>query len=155
MNLMLRFYAADLDIENLESDLIKAMESFTKLSIDDLNSELNNSAWSVYEMYEAGRIEKSAKLLKVAKAMAEKSLKLLPKSSAVNDTVAHFAYLVDGDLDRAIKLQKAAIANSIDTRSDDLEEFLKFLKKEQATGKKKSLQKTDGEDSEDVEESDF
>ena len=155
MNLMLRFYAADLDIENLESDLIKAMESFTKLSIDDLNSELNNSAWSVYEMYEAGRIEKSAKLLKVAKAMAEKSLKLLPKSSAVNDTVAHFAYLVDGDLDRAIKLQKAAIANSSDTRSDDLEEFLKFLKKEQATGKKKSLQKTDGEDSEDVEESDF
>ena len=69
--------------------------------------------------------------------------------------MAHFAYLVDGDLDRAIKLQKAAIANSSDTRSDDLEEFLKFLKKEQATGKKKSLQKTDGEDSEDVEESDF
>ena len=153
MSLMLRLYAGQADIENLESDLMEAMKSFTKLSLDDLNSELNNSAWSVYEMYEAGRIEKDAEILKVAKTMAEKALEFRPKSGAVNDTMAHFAYLIDGDLDRAIELQERAIENSGDTQSDELEAFLKFLKKEQATGKKKSLQKKDDEEA--AEESDF
>ena len=147
MSLMMRLYAGQADIDDLESDLIESMKSFTKLSLDDFNSELNDSAWLVYEMYEAGRIEKDAEILKVAAVMAEKALEFRPKSGAVNDTVAHFAYLVDGDLDRAIKLQKLAVKNSADTRADELEEFLKFLKKEQATGKKKSLQKKDGEES--------
>ena len=153
MSLMLLLYRGKADIENLESDLIEAMESFTKLSLDDLNSELNDSAWAIYELYEAGRVEKGAEILKTAKEMAEKALKFRPKSGAVNDTVAHFAYLVDGDLDRAIKLQELAVANSGDTQADELEEFLDFLKKEQATGKKKSLQKKD--EAKASEESDF
>ena len=155
MTLMMLLYTRQADVENLESDLMEAMESFTKLSQDDFNSELNNNAWAIYEVYETGRIEKDAEILKVAKRMAEKALKFRPKSGAVNDTMAHFAYLVDGDLDRAIKLQKIAIENSGDTQADELEAFLKFLKKEQATGKKKSLQKKDDEDGEAEEESDF
>jgi len=153
MSLMTRLYAAQVDIKDLESDLIESMQNFTKLSVDDLNSELNDSAWLIYEMYEAGRIEKDAEILKVAAVMAEKALKFRPKSGAVNDTVAHFAYLVDEDLDRAIKLQKLAVKNSDDAESDELEVFLNFLKKEQATGKKKSLQKKDDEET--VDESDF
>ena len=155
MSLMMLLYKGRADVENLESDLMETMESFTKLSQDDLNSELNNNAWSVYEVYETGRIKKDAEILKVAKRMAEKALKFHPKSGAVNDTMAHFAYLLDGDLDRAIKLQKIAIENSGDTQADELEKFLKFLEKEQATGKKKSLQKKDDEDDEAEEESDF
>ena len=155
MTLMMLLYTRQADVEHLESDLMEAMESFTKLSQDDLNSELNNNAWAIYEVYETGRIEKDAEILKVAKRMAEKALKFRPKSGAINDTMAHFAYLVDGDLDRAIKLQKIAIENSGDTQADELEAFLKFLKKEQATGKKKSLQKKDDEDGEAEEESDF
>ena len=153
MSLMMRLYAGQADIDDLKSDLIESMQSFTKLSQDDINSELNDSAWAVYEMYEAGLIEKDAEILKVAAVMAEKALKFRPKSGAVNDTVAHFAYLVEGDLDRAIKLQKRAVKNSADTRSEELEGFLTFLKKEQATGKKKSLQKKDDEEA--PEESDF
>ena len=155
MSLMMLLYKGRADVENLESDLMETMESFTKLSQDDLNSELNNNAWSVYEVYETGRIKKDAEILKVAKRMAEKALKFHPKSGAVNDTMAHFAYLLDGDLERAIKLQKIAIENSGDTQADELEKFLKFLEKEQATGKKKSLQKKDDEDDEAEEESDF
>lgn len=154
MSLMLRAYAGQAEIENLEEDLIEAMQSFTKLSLDDVGSELNDSAWAVYEMYEAGRVEKKSDLMKTAKVMAEKALAFRPKSGAVNDTMAHFAYLIDGDLDRAIELQELAVANSGDSQADEIEEFLTFLKKEQATGKKKSLQKKNNSE-EDDSESDF
>ena len=154
MSLMLRALAADLDVDDLEADLPAVMQSVMKLSKDDAESALNDGAWQVYELYEAGKVEKDSELMKVAYKMAEKALKFSPKSGAVNDTVAHFVYLLDGDIDRAIKLQKFAVDNSADTQLEDLEKFLKFLKKEKATGKKKSLQKNeDGEEG--GEESDF
>ena len=146
MALMLRALAAGADIDGLEEDLPAAMQGVTELSEDDSNLELNNSAWQVYEMYEAGIIEKDSELMEAAQEMAEKALKFSPKSGAVNDTVAHFVYLLDGDLDRAIKLQKFAIKNSEDTQVEELEKFLKFLKKEKATGEKKSLQNQGGDD---------
>ena len=124
------------------------------MSKDDLNSELNDTAWQIYEMYEADRVEKDSEIMKAAKEMAEKALKFRPESGAVNDTVAHFAYLIDGDLDRAIELQELAVANSSDMRVDSLQEFLDFLKKEQATGEKKSLQKNRGS-KKDSDDSDF
>ena len=154
VSMMLRAYANKIEIENLETDLAAAIRSFTKLSKDDLNSELNDTAWEVYEMYEAGLAEKESVVMEAAKEMAEKALKFRPESGAVNDTVAHFAYLVDGDIDRAIKLQELAVKNSGDTQADSLEEFLEFLKNEKSTGEKKSLQKNgDGEGSGD--DSDF
>ena len=140
MSFMLRALEQEADLENLEADLTEVMRSFTELSDNDLNSELNDSSWKVYEIYEAGLIEKDSELMKVAKVMAEKAYKFRPKSGAVNDTIAHFVYLIDGDLERAIKLQEFAVKNSGDA-VEELESFLKFLKKEQATGKKKSLQK--------------
>ncbi len=156
MTILLRAYAGQAEFENLETDLIEAMDSFTMLSQDDLNSELNDSAWEVYEMYEAGQVERKSELMKTAKVMAEKALKFRPKSGAVNDTMAHFAYLIDGDLDRAIELQELAVKNSGDSQAGELEKFLEFLKKEQATGKKKSLQKKSNDDEEeDDTESDF
>ena len=154
MALMLRALAAGADIDDLEADLPQVMRNVTKLSKDDSDSDLNDSAWQVYEMYEAGTIDKDSELMSAAAEMAEKALKFRPKSGAVNDTVAHFVYLLDGDLDRAIKLQKFAIKNSADTQLEELEDFLKFLKKEKATGEKKSLQKQGG-DQDDEEDSDF
>ena len=143
MAVMMRGLVSGADVDGLEEDLPEVLRSVTELSNDDSNLGLNNSAWQVYEMYEAGIIEKDSELMKAAHEMAEKALKFRPKSGAVNDTVAHFVYLLDGDLDRAIELQELAIENSDDTEEGELEDFLKFLKKEQATGKKKSLQKQD------------
>ncbi len=154
ISMMLRAYVSGVEIENLETDLAAAIRSFTELSKDDLNSELNDTAWQIYEMYEADRVEKDSEIMKAAKEMAEKALKFRPESGAVNDTVAHFAYLIDGDLDRAIELQELAVANSSDMRVDSLQEFLDFLKKEQATGEKKSLQKNRGS-KKDSDDSDF
>ena len=127
------------------------MRDVTELTQDDSDSNLNDSAWLVYEMYEAGTVEKDSELMEAAHEMADKALKFRPDSGAVNDTVAHFVYLLDDDIDRAIKLQELAIKNSGDTQLDELKDFLKFLKKEKATGKKKSLQKNNGGG----EESDF
>ena len=154
MSLMLLALEAEAKLDDLEADLPEIMRSVTKLSQDDSNSELNDSAWKVYEIYEAGLIDKDSELMDAAQEMAEKALKFSPKSGAVNDTVAHFVYLLDGDLDRAIKLQEFAIENSADTQLEELEDFLKFLKKEKATGERKSLQKQ-AEDQEDENESDF
>lgn len=153
VSMMLRAYANKIEIENLETDLAAAIRSFTKHSKDDLNSELNDTAWEVYEMYEAGLAEKESVVMEAAKEMAEKALKFRPESGAVNDTVAHFAYLVDGDIDRAIKLQELAVKNSGDTQGDSLQKFLDFLKNEKATGEKKSLQKNG--DNEGSDDSDF
>ena len=141
MQIMLQALADDADLEGLEEDLPEIIRTVTELSKDDATSALNDNAWKVYEMYEAGQVEKDSELMKAAKEMAEKSLSFSPDSGAVNDTVAHFVYLLDGDLDRAIKLQEYAIENSADTQMEELKDFLKFLKKEKATGKKKSLQK--------------
>lgn len=154
MKLMLTAYAAEAEIDDLETNLLEAMRSVTELSLDDSLSDLNDSAWQVYELYEAGGVEKNSELMKTAYEMAEKALEFSPNSGAVNDTVAHFVYLLDGDLDRAIKLQKFAIKNSADTQLEELDDFLKFLKKEKATGKKKSLQKQGG-DQADGGDSDF
>ena len=154
MALMLRAIAADAKIDGVEEDLPQVMRNVTELSENDSDMDLNNNAWTVYEMYEAGRIDKDSELMVAAQEMAEKALKFQPKSGAVNDTVAHFVYLLDGDLERAIKLQKLAIKNSEDTQLEELEKFLKFLKKEKATGEKKSLQKQDDE-KESGDDSDF
>ena len=126
----------------MDSELADVMRSFTDL-VDDPSegTMLNNIAWEIYEFYEAGRLEKNSKEMQAAMYMAEKAVKLEPNSGAINDTIAHFIYLLDGDIDEAIKYQKKAIANAEGGRTDDLQPFLDFLLKEKKTGKKKSLQK--------------
>jgi tetratricopeptide (TPR) repeat protein len=118
------------------------MTSFTDLVDDPAEgTTLNNIAWEIYELYEAGRVDKKSKEMIAAKYMAEKAVKLDPDSGAINDTIAHFVYLIDGDIDKAIEYQKKAIANAEGGRTEDLQPFLDFLLKEKKTGKKKSLQK--------------
>ena len=155
MTIMMQGLVRGAQVDGLEEDLPEVMRSVTKLSNNDSNLGLNNNAWQVYEMYEADIIDKDSELMKAAYEMAEKALTFRPKSGAVNDTVAHFVYLIDNDLERAIKLQKIAIKNSEDTDTAELENFLKFLKKEEATGKKKSLQKKQNGDKDGGDDSDF
>lgn len=127
---------------SMDPELADVMISFTDLVDDPAEGTLlNNIAWEIYEQYEAGRIEKNSKEMQAAMYMAEKAIKLTPDSGAVNDTIAHFVYLLDADIDKAIEYQKKAIANAEGGRTDDLQPFLDFLLKEKETGKKKSLQK--------------
>jgi hypothetical protein len=127
---------------SMDSKLAEVMTSFTDLVDDPAEgTTLNNIAWEIYELYEAGRVDKKSKEMIAAKYMAEKAVKLDPDSGAINDTIAHFVYLIDGDIDKAIEYQKKAIANAEGGRTEDLQPFLDFLLKEKKTGKKKSLQK--------------
>jgi alkyl hydroperoxide reductase subunit AhpC len=136
----------------MDSELPEVMMSYTDLVSDPTEgTALNNIAWEIYELYEAGRVQKNSEVMQAAMYMAEKAIKLEPNSGAINDTIAHFVYLLDGDLDKAIEYQKKALKNAEGGRTEDLQPFLDFLLKEKETGKKKSLQKN----GEAEEESDF
>jgi thiol-disulfide isomerase/thioredoxin len=109
------------------------LEKFTNQNKNDAMA-LNSMAWSIYEKHEK-RGDVSSGILKQAKKTAEAAVKAAPDNGAILDTLAHFIYVVDGNLDKAIKIQKKAVANG-GPELKQLQAFLKQLNEEKKTGKK-------------------
>jgi tetratricopeptide (TPR) repeat protein len=89
----------------------------------------NQIAWTIWEMTEQGQIKSDKELLgealKVAQAAADKQEG--QTKAATLDTVAHLHYGL-GNLDEAIKAQKAAVA--IDKSNPEIQGFLEELEEE-------------------------
>ena len=111
----------------------RELEKFTKQNKNDAMA-LNTIAWRIYEKYEKDG-DVNPEILKQAKKTAEAAVKADPDNGAILDTLAHFIYVVDGDLDKAIEVQKKAIANG-GPQLNELTAFLKQLMEEKKTGKK-------------------
>ena len=119
-----------------------AMKEFAEKHNDD-SEKLNNMSWELYELHEALGVEMD--VLKVCLKAAERAVKLSPEKGYIQDTLAHFVYIVEEDLDRAIKIQKKAVEltekeSTSDLSTDqlnDLKAFLTKLENERKNGKKK------------------
>ncbi len=109
------------------------LEKFTNQNKDDAMA-LNSIAWGIYEKYEK-RNDVSPEILQQAKKTAEAAVKADPDNGAILDTLAHFIYVVDGNLDKAIEVQQKAIANG-GPQKNELMAFMKQLQEEKKTGKK-------------------
>ena len=94
------------------------------------NSDLlNQMAWSVVEMKQAGEeIDKS--VLGAAEKVAKMAADADPTSGAILDTYAHLIYM-NGDLDKAIEVQKKAVKNA-GSLVDEVKPFLEKLLKEKS-----------------------
>jgi len=101
---------------------------------------LNEVAWGIYERHEAkGDVPRD--VLVAAKATAEAAVKAEPDSGAILDTLAHYMYIVDGDLDKAIEIQKKAVKFG-GVQEAELRPFLEQLLKEKETGNKPKKKKS-------------
>ncbi|MGB1930586.1 MAG: redoxin domain-containing protein [Mariniblastus sp.] len=100
---------------------------------------LNSIAWSIYEKHEKSG-DVSAAVLEQAKKTAEAAVKAAPDNGAILDTLAHFIYVVDENLDKAIEMQQKAVDNG-GAQREELLTFLKQLKEEKKTGKKQKKSK--------------
>lgn len=126
-----------LEDEKAASALRAFADKFTK--DEETATALNNMIWEYYELYEAGQ-DVDEEILKACLYAARVAIKFAPNSGAVNDTVAHFVYVVENNLDEAIEWQKKAVANA-EGREADLQPFLDKLLKEKKEGKKSSGEK--------------
>jgi len=93
--------------------------------------QLNNLAWTVYQMKERGA-DIPSELLAAAIAVAERATDLEPKNGPVIDTLAHLVH-ASGNLEKAIELQTAAVQNAGTSPPQvvaGMREFLAQLKKE-------------------------
>ena len=111
----------------------RELEKFTNQNKKDAMA-LNSIAWGIYEKHEK-RNDVSSEILEQAKKTAEAAVKADPNNGAILDTLAHFIYVVDGNLDKAIEVQEKAIENG-GPQKNELMAFLKQLKEEKKTGKK-------------------
>ncbi|MDG1873192.1 MAG: redoxin domain-containing protein [Mariniblastus sp.] len=124
-------------------DAATALEQFVNKNKNN-GQALNEVAWGIYELFEENGGDVDTEILKQAKIAAEYAAKAEPKNGAILDTLAHFTYLVDEDLDKAIEIQKRAVANA-GPQVDDIKPFLDELLKEKKTGKKKKKKKTESD----------
>lgn len=116
-----------------KSDLAAAALNSAATAEKASAEQLNNLAWTVYQMKERGQ-EVSAEVVAAAIAVAERAVDTSPESGSIVDTLAHLVY-VSGNLDRAIELQTAAVKNAGDAPPQvaaQMREFLAQLKKEKA-----------------------
>ncbi|HAP08800.1 MAG TPA: hypothetical protein DCR20_13305, partial [Planctomycetaceae bacterium] len=111
--------------------LIKATADGKQASAEDMN-EL---AWTVYQMASNPQSKVPKPVIAAAIATAEKAVAQEPKNAMVIDTLSHLVHL-SGDLDRAIKLQEQAVANVGDAvppqNAEQIRQFLDELKKEKS-----------------------
>ncbi len=111
--------------------LIKATADDKQASAEDMN-EL---AWTVYQMASNPQSKVPKPVIAAAIATAEKAVAQEPKNAMVIDTLSHLVHL-SGDLDRAIKLQEQAVANVGDAvppqNAEQIRQFLDELKKEKS-----------------------
>ncbi len=119
----------------------KALEEFVAENEKDAQA-LNEIAWAIYELYEANEGDVNSELLKHAKKAAELASIAEPESGAVLDTLAHFIYIVDEDLDKAIEVQKKAVEFA-GPQLNELKAFLTQLEKEKKSGKKPKKKSSD------------
>lgn len=89
--------------------------------------ELNNFAWTFYEQTE------DAKNLEMALLWAERAAELEPEQHYILDTYAHLLY-VNGQLEKALKVEKRAIAIAQEEGSDT-EGYQKLVDKIEEEGK--------------------
>ena len=116
-----------------KSDLAAAALNSAATAEKASAEQLNNLAWTVYQMKERGQ-DVSAEVVAAAIAVAERAVDTAPESGSIVDTLAHLVY-VSGNLDRAIELQTAAVKNAGDVPPQvaaQMREFLAQLKKEKA-----------------------
>lgn len=117
----------------MQIDPAKAAKELNDVAAEIADAQvLNGIAWSIVEYDEEGESELSDDLLAAAVTVAEKAVSLAPEDGAVLDTLSHLVYM-QGDLDRAIKLQTKAI--ELAPEIEELKEFLESLQKEKAGSK--------------------
>lgn len=103
---------------------------------------LNQVSWSIYEAAKDND-DLPKDLVVAGVAAAEKAAKGAPENGMIIDTLAHFVHL-QGDLDRAIELQKKAVENADDAPAEvvsEIKSFLKKLEKEKAKAEKGAAEK--------------
>ena len=129
------FLKMTLLVQRNSERLNRELQDFIKRYEEDPTA-VNNMVWTIYERYEAkGDVDEA--VLETCLEGSKQAVKGLPDSPALLDTLAHFTYLVEEDLDKAIELQAKAVELGED-REEDLRPFLEELQKEKKTGKKPS-----------------
>lgn len=119
-------------------------KELTKLTeAEEVDPEtLNQVSWSIYEAAKDND-DLPKDLVAAGVAAAEKAAKGAPENGMIIDTLAHFVHL-QGDLDRAIELQKKAVENAGDAPAEvvsEMKSFLKKLEKEKAKSEKGAAEK--------------
>ena len=124
----------------------KAVKTFSKFAEDykEDGQTLNVVTWGVFELFESKGGDIDSKILKVARKAAEYAAKAEPKSGAILDTLAHYIYIVDEDLDKAIETQKKAVEFA-GPQLAEIKPFLDELMKEKKTGKKPKKKKVESD----------
>ncbi len=116
-----------------KSDLAAAALTAAATAENASAEQLNNLAWTVYQMKDRGQ-DVAPEVLAAAVAVAERAVDAEPESGSIIDTLAHLVY-ASGNLDRAIELQTAAVknvGNAPPQVAAQMREFLAQLKKEKA-----------------------
>ena len=136
---MLKTMRLQLMITAEHEDAASTFSAFVKENRAD-GSALNSVTWAIYELYEERDGDVDAEILKIARKGAGYAAKAEPESGAILDTLAHYIYIVDEDLDKAIEVQRKAVEHA-GVQLEDIQPFLDELLKEKETGKKKKKQK--------------
>ena len=126
----------ELLISRMHFSLSDGLQSYMEYAAETLEenptipTDLNNFVWKIYERQrDQGDVDSG--LLKVCLKGAKFAVGKLPDQGVVLDTYAHLIYLVEQDLDKAIKVQEQAVESGGD-RAADLKPFLEQLKQEKA-----------------------
>jgi len=90
---------------------------------------INMLAWTVYEKFEAGKLE-NKDIIKQSRIAAEKAAETADSSvkGAILDTAAHLQF-IDGDTQAALATQEKAVELATGDMKEQLMEFLNELKK--------------------------
>jgi len=130
-------------ITSEHEDAVPAMETFVEENKAD-GRTLNSITWAIYELFEETGGDVDSEILKLARKGAGYAAKAEPKNGAILDTLAHYIYIVDEDLDRAIEVQRKAVKNA-GQQLENLRPFLTELLREKETGKKKKKNKVESD----------
>ena len=120
-------------------DTVADLEEFVEEYKAD-GSTLNTVTWHIYELFDESGGDVDTEVLELARKGAEYAAKAEPESGAILDTLAHFIYIVDEDLDKAIEVQRKAVEHA-GIQREDIQPFLDELLREKETGKKKKKKK--------------
>jgi len=125
-------------------DMAVDLEKFVEDNKED-GSALNSVNWRIYELFEERGGDIDTEVLEIARKGSEYAAKAEPESGAILDTLAHYIYIVDEDLDKAIEVQRKAVEHA-GSQLEDIKPFLDELLQEKETGKSKKKQKKDESD---------
>ena len=126
-------------ITSEHEEAVETLDTFVEDNKTD-GSRLNTVTWAIYELFEETGGDVNSEVLKLARKGAGYAAKAEPESGAILDTLAHFIYIVDEDLDKAIEVQKKAVEYA-GSQLEEIKPFLNELLKEKETGKKEKKDK--------------